>query len=60
VAINFPIAFPTACFSMTASVTPTGDVGADATVEILSTSQFRLRVGSGLSNNNCHWIAIGY
>lgn len=59
-AINFPIAFPNAGLSMTASVTPTSDQGADCTVEILSASQFRLRCGSTVGNNNCNWIAIGY
>lgn len=60
VAINFPIAFPNAGLSMTASVTPTSDQGADATVEIVSNSQFKLRCGTTTSNNNIHWIAIGY
>lgn len=60
VAINFPIEFPNAGLSMTASVTPTGDQGADATVEIVSKSQFKLRCGSTTGNNNIHWIAIGY
>lgn len=60
VAINFPIEFPTAGLCMVGSATPASDQSADATVEIISRTQFKLRLGSALGNQEIYWIALGY
>lgn len=58
--INFPIAFPNACLSITASATPLGDRGADMTVVINSASSFGIRLGGSVGDGQGYWIAIGY
>lgn len=57
----FPLTFPTTCLSLVAS----GDVnsflndGSVTTVTIISTSQFRVRLGTD-NVNFLYWLAIGY
>ena len=56
---DFPIEFPVACFVITASPYPNASLGSGPSVEILSKSQFRFRVGD-FGNQNLYYIAIGY
>ena len=60
--ISFPITFPTACFSLVASVDRDNYSGANtAAVYIVSNASFQLREGDApTSNTYLYWMAIGY
>ena len=61
---SFPIAFPTACVSLTATCILDANLGAAVTegqmlVYIVSSSQFRIRAGTS-NLYTYYWFAIGY
>ena len=56
---NFPITFPTACFSIVATHATVASLANGNSAQIISTSQFSLQLGTS-GGQNLHWIAIGH
>jgi hypothetical protein len=56
---NFPIEFPNACFSITATTYPVGSYSTSLSVSIIDRTAFKLRLGE-FGGNTAYWFAIGY
>lgn len=59
--INFPIAFPKACYSVTVAAYPRNSTSYSHGVFSFTTKLFKYNgtVGGNYKENSCSWIAIG-